>query len=54
VYPLVVEDVRKVPGFDSISQVIVRLPDAINTTGDFGISLTYFGRKGNRAFIKIQ
>ena len=49
VYPLIVEDVHKVPGFDWLWQVTVQLPAAIDAPGDFGISVTYRGRSGNRA-----
>jgi hypothetical protein len=42
IYPLVVEDIRKVPGFN-FSQIVVKLPDSIDTEGDFRISLTFRG-----------
>jgi len=50
---LVVEDIRKVPGLDSLSQVVVRLPDTIDAPGDFRVSLTFRGVSGNRALITI-
>jgi hypothetical protein len=53
IYPLVVEDVRKVPGFDWLSQIVVKLPDAIQTEGDFRISITYRGVTGNKPLIGI-
>jgi hypothetical protein len=49
VYALTVEDVRRVPGFDWLSQITVVLPESVGSPGDFGISLTYRGRRGNRA-----
>jgi hypothetical protein len=49
VYALTIEDVRRVPGFDWLSQITVVLPDSVGSPGDFGISLTYRGRRGNRA-----
>ena len=54
VYPLLVEDVRKVPNFDWISQVVVRLPNSIEAPGDFGITITYRGRTGNRVLLAIS
>ena len=52
IYPLVVEDIRKVPNFD-FSQIVVKLPDAIDTEGDFRISLTFRGSTGNKPVIRI-
>ncbi|HET7288624.1 MAG TPA: CHRD domain-containing protein, partial [Pyrinomonadaceae bacterium] len=43
VYPLVVEDVRKVPNLDWLSQIVVRLPDSIDVEGDFQLSITFRG-----------
>ena len=53
IYPLVVEDVRKVPNFDWLSQLVVRLPDAIDSEGDFRISLTLRGVTGNKPVVTI-
>ncbi|HEX6649554.1 MAG TPA: CHRD domain-containing protein, partial [Pyrinomonadaceae bacterium] len=53
VYPLVVEDIRKVPNFDSLSQIVVRLPDTIETEGDFRVSITFRGTTGNKPLIQI-
>jgi hypothetical protein len=50
---LVVEDVRKVPNFDWLSQIVVRLPDSIDTEGDFRLSLTVRGITGNKPLISI-
>ena len=52
VYPLVVEDVRKVPNFD-FSQIVVRLSDSIQTEGDFRITLTFRGTTSNKPPIGI-
>jgi len=53
IYPLVVEDVRKVPNLDWLSQIVVRLPDSIESEGDFQISITFRGTPGNKALISI-
>ena len=52
-YPLVVEDVRKVPNFDWLTQIVVKLPDSIELEGDYRISLTFRGTTGNKASISI-
>jgi len=49
VYALTIEDVRRVPGFDWLSQITLVLPESVASPGDFGLSLTYRGRRGNRA-----
>jgi uncharacterized repeat protein (TIGR01451 family) len=53
IYSLLVEDVRKVPNFDSLSQIVVKLPDSIDSEGDFRISLTFRGTTGNKPLINI-
>src|ERR1051325_9209645 len=53
VYPLIVEDVRKDPNFDWLSQIVVRLPDSIESDGDFQISITFRGTVGNKALISM-
>lgn len=52
IHLLVVEDIRKVPNFD-FSQIVVKLPDAIETEGDFRLSLTFRSATGNKPFIRI-
>ena len=53
VYPLVVEDIRKVPNFDWLSQIVVKLPNSLETEGDFRISLTFHGTASNKPPITI-
>ena len=53
IYPLVVEDVRKVPNLDWLSQIVVRLPDSIESEGDYRISITFRGTTGNKPLIGI-
>jgi uncharacterized repeat protein (TIGR01451 family) len=52
-YQLVVEDVRRVPNFNWISQVVVELPNSIQASGDFGITITYRGKSGNKGLLGI-
>jgi hypothetical protein len=53
-YSLVVEDVRKVPGLDWLSQVVVRLPDEIDVSGEFWITVSLRGMTSNRASIELH
>ena len=53
VYQLVVEDIRKVPNFDWLSQIVVKLPNSIETEGDHRISLTFRGTTSNKPPITI-
>jgi uncharacterized repeat protein (TIGR01451 family) len=53
VYPLIVEDVHKVPNFDWLWQVTVQLPASIDSSGDFEISVNYRGKNGKRALIEL-
>ena len=52
-FTLLVEDVRKVPGFDSLSQIVVKLPGSPDFEGDARISLTFRGVTGNQALIAL-
>lgn len=52
-YPLVVEDVRTVPNFDGLTQIVVKLPDSIDIEGEYRISITFRGTTGNKASIGI-
>ena len=52
IYSLVVEDFRQVPNFD-FSQIVVKLPDSIDTEGDFRITLTFRGTTGNKPVIRV-
>jgi len=51
-YPLVVEDIRKLPNFN-FSQITVKLADSITVEGDFQISLTFHGATSNKPLISI-
>ena len=54
VYPLTVEYVGKVPDFNSLTQVIVRLPDNLPTGQDILVSVTWHARSSNKARITIK
>ncbi|HEX6718921.1 MAG TPA: PQQ-dependent sugar dehydrogenase [Pyrinomonadaceae bacterium] len=52
-YVLPVEDVRKVPNFDSLWQIVVKLPGSPDCVCDFRISLTFRGVTGNKPLIAL-
>ena len=54
VYPLTVEFVGKVPGFDSLTEIVVKLPQSVSGNGDLLVSITLHGRTSSKARIKIQ
>jgi hypothetical protein len=53
IYPLVVEDVRNLAGVNGVSQIIVKLPDSIQTEGDFRVTLTFRGVTSNKPVIAL-
>ena len=54
VYPLTVEFADKVPGFDSFTQIVVKLPESIASSGDIFISITLHGKTSNKVRVRIQ
>ncbi|HXQ73172.1 MAG TPA: PQQ-dependent sugar dehydrogenase [Pyrinomonadaceae bacterium] len=54
VYPLTVEFVGKVPNFDSLAQVIVRLPNDTPSAQTLFVSVTLRGQTSNKARIRMQ
>jgi hypothetical protein len=52
-YSLTVESVQKVPNLD-LSQVVVRLPDALAQAGDVWISVTLRGQTSNEVLFSIE
>lgn len=54
VYILPVEYVGKVPDLDWLSQIVVKLPDEINNTGDVRVSIKLRGVVSNKAIISIK
>ena len=53
IYPLTVEYVGKVPNFDWLTQVNVRLPDGL-ATGDVLVSVSLRGAVSNKVIVGIQ
>jgi glucose/arabinose dehydrogenase len=54
VFPLVVEDVAKVPGFDWLSQVVVRLPNNTPTGQPIFVSVRLRGQASNKARVRMR
>ena len=54
VYPLTVEYVGKVPKFDWLTQVNVRLPDGLAGAGDVLVSVSLRGAASNKVIIGIR
>jgi len=54
VYPLIVEFVGKVPDFNSLTEVVVKLPDSFAGNGDVFLSITLHGKTSNKVRLRIQ
>jgi hypothetical protein len=52
IFPLTIEAIETVPGFDGMSEIVVRLPDGL--AGDALISVTVNGSASNKALITIK
>jgi glucose/arabinose dehydrogenase len=54
VFPLTVEFAGKVPGFDWLTQVVVRLPDSLPSGQAVFLSVTFHGQTSNKARIQMR
>lgn len=54
IYPLTVEYVGKVPGFDWVTQIVVKLPDDLKGGGDVWVTISLHGLTSNKAMITIS
>ena len=54
VYPLTVEYVGKIAGFDWLSQVVVKLPDSTPTGPTILVSVTLRGQASNKAPVRMK
>lgn len=54
IYPLTVESVVKVPNMDWLSEVVVKLPDALVGKGDVQVSVTVRGIESQTVIVRIQ
>ena len=53
-FPLTVEFVGKVPGFDWLTQVVVRLPDNTPAAQSLFVSVTLRGRTSNKVRVRMK
>jgi hypothetical protein len=53
VYPLEVEFVGKVPSYDWLTQVVVKLPTVIANAGDVQVSVSLHGMTSNKVIVSI-
>jgi len=51
---LVVESVRNVPGFNWMTQLVVKLPDELEGAGDVQMSITLHGVTSNKGIVTIK
>lgn len=54
VYPLTVESVRKVPGFDWVRQIVIKLPPNLPAGQDLLVSITAQTQTSNKARLRIK
>ena len=54
IYPLTVEFVGKVPGFDWLTEVVVRLPDNTPAAQSLLVSVTLHGRTSNKVRVQMK
>lgn len=54
IYPLTVEFVGKIPQYDWLTQIVVKLPDQLGSSSDVWVSVSLRGATSNKALISIQ
>ena len=54
VYPMTVESVSKVPGFDWITQIVIKLPPNLPEGQDVQVSITAHMQTSNKARVRIK
>lgn len=54
IYPLAIEYVGEVPNFYWLTQVVVKLPDQLESAGDVSVSINLRGRMSNAAVVRIK
>jgi uncharacterized protein (TIGR03437 family) len=53
-FPLAVEFVGKVPGFDWLTEIVVRLPDNTPVNQTLNVSVTLRGKTSNKVKVRIK
>jgi hypothetical protein len=54
IYPLPVESLGKVPGYDWLTQVVVKLPDELGNAGDISVSINVRSATSNKVLVKVK
>ncbi|HEX8922483.1 MAG TPA: hypothetical protein VF766_13505, partial [Pyrinomonadaceae bacterium] len=53
-YNLPVEFIGRVPGYDWLTQVVVKLPDALSSASEVSVSINVRGSASNKVLIKVK
>jgi hypothetical protein len=53
-YPLQVESIAKVPGYDWLTQVVVKLPDELGSAVEVWASINVRSLTSNKVLIKVK
>ena len=53
-YPLEVEFIGKLPGYDWLTQIVIRVPDQWNGAGDRLVMISLAGVNNNQALVTIR
>jgi len=53
-YPLQIEFAGTVPGYDWLTQIVVRVPDQWSSTGDLSITISLRGVASNKVFVSMK
>ena len=54
IYPLTVEFIGKIPQYDWLAQIVVRLPDKLGSVDTLWVSIGYRGAVSNKALISLK
>lgn len=52
-YNLPIESTAKVPGYDWLRQIVVKLPDGIGSAGEVSVSITLHNTASNKVLVKV-
>lgn len=52
-YSLPVESITKVPGYDWLRQIVLKLPDGIGSAGEVSVSINLRGAVSNKVLVKV-
>jgi len=54
VFPVVVEFVGKVPQYDSLTEIVIRLPDQVGTANALWLRIQYRGTVSNKVMFSLR